>query len=500
MYIDQSTFFINYKERIKRLALYEPLLTLQNKNTRDLSNEKIDLYDLGLLTLLFFYECKLIRKKEIGVIELAQFLYETIHNRYNIDVKKCESIALDIIRAFRPANGKRLFKSFYDWENKKSDTIYYSILKASKSDLIENKQYYELDEDGLELIFSTREYYSEFQLSINQMLLRKQLEKGEFVSALRQIDEMNINVESLNERITKIKNDVNRNVISEDVYNRYKKLINDIHLRLEYEDREFKELKVFVRTVLNDLKFKQTSEKDSHIYISALKVSNALEDVHKAHDNLLSKLIDIQTSALVAAKESLYYTGVESFNFNKEIVSHFVANATPLETIRIIAKPFLSLERCEKWTPLAIFFPQRIYRRDKGDINLEFIDVLEENKNEIYIIELFYEKMMELCLKYISDNHELLLSDLIESIKIDNPKLLNLRNFFEFWITLHQLSPIKGFHSVDDQNNNIIINVIKQLKNRYKSICIIELNEILSINNEFKISNMKMILEEKYEI
>lgn len=500
MQINQSTFFKNYKERMKRLALYEPLIALQNKNTKDISNHKIDMYDLGLLTLLFFYECKLIRKKDVGIEELSTFLYETIHERYNLDSKKSDSIAVDIIRSFRPASGKRLSKTFYDWESKQEYTIYYSILKAGKSDLVENKQYYELDEDGLELIFSTREYYSEFQLSINQMLLRKQLEKGEFSSALRQIDEMYINVESLHERIVKIKNDINRNVISEEVYMRYEQLIDDIHQRLEYESKEFNELKSFVRSALNDLKFKQHSGKDGHIYSNALQVSNALDLVHKNHDGLLEKCINIQTTALMAAKESLYYSGVESFNFNKEIVSYCIAEATPLEIVKTIAKPFLSLEKCEKWTPLAIFFPQRIYRKDKGDVNLEFIDVSDKEEDKVRVIEMFYERMMALCIKEISETHELLLSDLIASVKQSQPELLNLRSFYDFWITVHQFSPIEVYHESEDRTHNILVEAIKHLHNRYKRIHVVELNDVLKVNEDFKISNMKMTLEEKYEI
>lgn len=77
----------------------------------------------------------------------------------------------------------------------------YSYLKAAKHDLDTNTQYYVLDEHGLELVFATKEFFSEFQLSINQLLLRKQLEKGEFAGALRQIDEMHMNVEQLQQRI-----------------------------------------------------------------------------------------------------------------------------------------------------------------------------------------------------------------------------------------------------------------------------------------------------------
>jgi len=62
----------------------------------------------------------------------------------------------------------------------------YSLNNKSRNDINgKNMQFYELDEDGLELIFSTREYFSEDQISISQMLLRKQLEKGEFVLAIK---------------------------------------------------------------------------------------------------------------------------------------------------------------------------------------------------------------------------------------------------------------------------------------------------------------------------
>ena len=46
----------NYKERIQRLALFDPLYKLNNKNTKDKSNNIIDYFSLGLLTLLFFFD------------------------------------------------------------------------------------------------------------------------------------------------------------------------------------------------------------------------------------------------------------------------------------------------------------------------------------------------------------------------------------------------------------------------------------------------------------
>ncbi|UTW69410.1 hypothetical protein KHA80_21670 [Anaerobacillus sp. HL2] len=59
---------------------------------------------------------------------------------------------------------------FFNWETKQEETIEYSILKKrSIFDVKSNTQFYTLDEDGLELLFATKEFYSEFQLSINQL-------------------------------------------------------------------------------------------------------------------------------------------------------------------------------------------------------------------------------------------------------------------------------------------------------------------------------------------
>lgn len=500
MEINSSSFFGNYRERIKRLALYEPLIALQNKNMRDLNNHKIDMYDLGLVSLLYFYECKLIRQKEVGLEALSTFLFKTAESRYQLDVKKSEAIAQEIIRTFRPSSGKRLFKVYYDWEKKREETLYYSILKAGRSDIASNKQYYELDEDGLELIFSTREYYSEFQISINQMLLRKQLEKGEFLSALRQIDEMQVNVESLYERIIKIKNDIARSVVSEDVYLRYKQLIDDIYQRLEFENKEFKELRAFVQTVLSDMKFKEHNERDKHIYRNALEVRRALEEVHILHDGLLKKCIEIQTSALMAAKESLYYSGVESFNFNSEIIAYIATHGTSLNRVRTIAKPFMPLEREETWSPLAVFFPQRIYRREKGDISFEFLKMEGVESEDGHLMELFYGKIMTLCLEALKGNNTLKLSEFIEMIRTTHEPLLRMRPFYSFWLILHQLSPINLLSDKEDQTHSLLKGIAQVLNNRYKGLTVLELKTVIEVEDSLWMSDLIMCLEEKYEI
>lgn len=130
----------NYSERMGRLSIYEPLLRLQNKRGKDNSKNLIDYFSLGFITLLFFFENMIIRNKEVGVNELAEFFYEINNGKIDLDIEGFRKAARDIIDIFRPPSGKRNFKTFYNWEIGQEETIYYSILKASKSDTKSNIQ------------------------------------------------------------------------------------------------------------------------------------------------------------------------------------------------------------------------------------------------------------------------------------------------------------------------------------------------------------------------
>ncbi|HZJ76803.1 MAG TPA: replicative DNA helicase, partial [Oscillospiraceae bacterium] len=377
----------NYRERIQRLALFDCLYRLDKKRPKDNSGKVIDLFSLGLLALLFFFENMLMRNKKTGVRQLAGFFSDINEGEIDLDLKGFEIVARTVIDSFRPPGGKRNFIQFYNWETRQEETIEYSILKASKSDIKANTQYYTLDDQGLELVFATKEYFSEFQLSISQLLLRKQLEKGEFVGALRQIDEMRIDVENLEERMIKIKYEIQRNILSEKTYERYKNLVEDINIRLKRENEEFDELKDFTDQTRETLAYDIKDEKDVKAYEYIVKIQKELGKVHRLHRNLLQKSIELKNTTLQSAREALYYIGIDSFNFKQEIVSGLFATPLPLQSSKTLIKPFLYPERSITWSPITVFDRQRITGRDEEDKADEFLTMKDEDilKEELEI-------------------------------------------------------------------------------------------------------------------
>lgn len=485
----------NYKERVMRLGLFDCLYKLEQKKKKNSKGKVIDYWGLGLLTLLFFFENMLIRNKRTGVKELAKYFNEL--NTDEIEDIEFEEIARSIIDVFRPSGGKRNRKEFYNWETRKFEFVEYSYLKASKSDIESNTQYYTLDEHGLELIFATKEYYSEFQLSINQLLLRKQLEKGEFLGAIRQIDEMRVDVEILEERISKIKYEIQSNILSEKTYKRYQDLIEDISKRLKRENEEFDELIAFVNQTRQTLSYEIQNEKEVQAYRYIIRIQKELIEVHRKHRKLLEKSIELKISTLQVAQEALYYIGIENFNFKKELTARVFASPLPINSIQMLIKPFLYLEKNESWSPITVFAPQRLLIKEKKIKSNNFIKkkTQEELEKETLILQNKFGQIMTMILNAIGNERKIRLEEFIDWIrKNKKDEWLEEQIFYYFFIILHQKSPLKP--GLNKKNAEGLLKVVtNQLVGKYISFSVKELKTQLKINERYSISDLEIELE-----
>jgi len=487
----------NYRERMQRLALFDPLFRLENKREKDEKNQSIDYFGYGLLTLLFFFENMLIRNKKTSIHDLAQYLYGLNRGEHSLSLEGYEKIARTIVETFRPPSGKRNEKTFYNWETRENESVHYSILKADRADVHTNTQYYKLDEQGLELVFATKEYFTEFQLSINQLVLRKQLEKGEFVGALRQIDEMHIDVESLRGRMTVIKHEIQRNIISDETYERYKQMVEDINARLTRENEEFSELHTFVKETKSRLAYDMNSEKERKAYELILQIDRELGEVHHSHTMLLKESIDLKTTALHAAQEALYYVGIDSFNFKQEITAALVSKPLPLVASKRLIEPLLTIEQSETWSPLVIFSEQRVETQDGVERTNAFDDLSEKALQELEnakIRKLFGE-IMTLLLKVMEGKDAITLKAVVDQIREDDSDWLNRRIFYQFWYVMHQRSPIT-YENAEELNESLFEEVLELIKHRYSYIEVEELLEVIKVTERFSIQNMMLRLIE----
>ncbi|MFD2216846.1 replicative DNA helicase [Metabacillus endolithicus] len=487
-----------FRERMRRLALFDPLYELDRKKMKDQQGEPIDMKGLGLLTLLFFFEQKIMRNHKVGKKELAKFLKKLTERQYNLDEQVYEEMASTIIQTFRPTTGKKRTYPYYDWETYENKELEYSLLKAKDFYSKTNTQYYTLDEDGLELVFATKEFYSEFQLSINQLMLRKQLEKGEFRGALRQINEMRIDVESLNERMIKLRHEIQRSIVSEETFERYKQLLEDIHARLERENEEFSELRQFVKETKNRLYEKDYHQKETKTYAYVLEITNQLEEVHYDHSRLLEQSIELKNHTLKSAQESLYYTGIDAFNFDQDINARVIGTPLPLEAMKGLLHPFLQVQQEQQWSPLTVFAEQNIREERDELVDYGFMTVGKESENTYQEgLRKNYGYVMKLLLLAIKSGCVELASVIEYVRKTEDKVLLHQRFFYDFWIVLHQRSPIISgkIENEEGEQNHILDDALPQLGRR--TLLLKERAENLHVTERFSIQNMDITLEEE---
>jgi len=486
-YMDMLT---GYKDRVQRIALFDIFAALDNKQIKDFNNKPIDFFGLGLLSLLFFFESMLLRVKRRGVHELGQFLRETTEGELYEDNEGYDQLAKTIIETFRPSKGKRNGRKFYNYESKEMDYVEFAILKADDWDTVKNVQYYSLDEQGLELVFATKEYFSEFQISISQMMLRKQLEKGEFYGALRQVDEMRISVNSIKDSIYRIKHDIQKSITSEDTYNRYKELISDINSRLKNEQDEFVELSHFIKETKGYLDAPSgMDDKDQKALELLVRIDNELGHVHYLHSTLLHESIELKTTALEAASESLYYAGITSFNFDSELARKVTSVPIPLMETKVLAKPFLKINSFETWSPMAVFAPQvrDISNQDKHD--LVFVDVEDSSRVKANIRKEAMSQVFYILRKAIdaSKDERMTLTSLYETEELND--YMDTREFCEAIVILHQLSPL-DIGEVLEQEEHVLHDGLRQYFSHDQFILVEELDKTIVLGEHYEIKDV----------
>lgn len=472
-----------FGERAKRLAIFAPLFSLKGKRKSNALPFDIDWFHLGLLTLLFFFESKLHRQGKKGRQELAQYLYETTKAHIGADRGQYDLMADIIMETFRDPMGKRHNESFFNWETGEMETFQFSLLKTDAFDQENNRQYFTLDEAGLELIFATKEYFSEFRISIAQLLIRKQLEKGEFSSALHEIHEMRIAVQSLRDHIQRLGLEVTRNIISDDTYGKYAKTIANVYERLTREDEEFRELYGFVKETTGKLQFESLEQVDEDARQKIAQVSIELGEVHQLHHGLLYNVMQLKNKALEAARQALFSAGIQSFNFDQEIVSRIVSSPLPGEAVKGLVHPFTHLHQQRTWSLLALFFTQRLQRSDQEEEEVAYPEMEEEDDHQYTLQqEENFRIIMEHVIKIMDHKDSMELKDMLELLP---PNVLQYRSFYDFWLLLHQRSPVsRGL----GEGKHVLDKALTLLGD--DRIEVVEKKEILQITEQYALQNM----------
>jgi hypothetical protein len=225
----------NFHERMKNIAGFWPLFRLRELR----KYQEYDLLALGVGVLLLILEHMLIGRLESDHGDVARFLRQTIEAAYGNRLTEEESreLASYLLAALR--NDGRAFDFTYkNLETNEDAKHSFHLIENGTYHVASGQIRFKLSDDGLDLLFKTREMYKELRITISQILLRQQIEKGVFEDAIRTVDTMGLDVRQLREEIERMKMSIKRDV-SQFSLPKYEAMLATIREQFQKEKQMF---------------------------------------------------------------------------------------------------------------------------------------------------------------------------------------------------------------------------------------------------------------------
>ena len=435
---------IGFSERMKNLA---PFACLVRRLGNLQKYPDYDMFSLGTGAMLFILENMLIGREECTIDEISDFLQTTIYRTYHQNIPQEDARELAFyIRDAITGNGETYQFEYMNLEKavresvtvKLMDVSYYEIKKTSK---------YKLTDQGMELLFKTREIYSEFRLNVTQLYLRQQIEKGVFVGALQTVNELGLQVRQLRERIESILEGIRQNVLGvkfEDL----KSLLERIQEQFNIERKEFSNIRHILgeqKRSLEGMDFDRLTPKD----IKALRfiriIADKIEVVAKEHDRLFSEKLDILGEYLKMLEFRMRAGITEYMDYERYILDKLGNENLHIDAAaRILSPLFQRGAKNKVFNIMKALEPQKIRNEEQEEKeSIDYDDLVEKREQEQKVaaeqrnrkIEDYLEKLFE----RIPEEGEVFLSSVLQGFDEETYKKISIDfDFFSLMVMLHQ--------------------------------------------------------------
>jgi len=201
-----------FGERIKRL---NPLWSLGKSMSLGPLNDYAPMLSLLLLLEVFYRELDSNQQRtRLDLIESAGQMIEGMKLGFEVLPEQVERIVEGLLWYKDPELQQPFMANYYDEKNAIMDTHSFRYLKEDRyaSDWAKGgKTVYQLTEEALEIIFMSREWLQELEISIDQMYIQQQMKRGNFRKAQRGLDDLLARVRRLIQQELEYQEDIRRN-------------------------------------------------------------------------------------------------------------------------------------------------------------------------------------------------------------------------------------------------------------------------------------------------
>jgi hypothetical protein len=202
---------------------------------------------------------------------------------------------------------------------------------------------YRLSPQGLNFLFQTREFHMEAMVSIEQLFLRRQLEKGNFAGALERLGGLSLLIRQLDGEMRDMIERAAMNALRIP-FERYRDLHRRVYEQFDQERDEFESQRKLLnqrRTIL-ERPGVTLSTRDLESLQLLIKTQQELDRLMGDHNHLFQRKQELQT-AYRKALENQFANGFRSrLNIETEILDRGLKGTIALDAFPGFIRPFIS--------------------------------------------------------------------------------------------------------------------------------------------------------------
>lgn len=371
--------FEGFGSRMENLLLSLPIYQLSQ--AKDSRFSKLNLVELGFATLIFLLETMLGSKKRATPNDIVLFLQKTVQDIYKIPYtqQEAEELKKYLVDNKLRNNGRKYRIPYTDYETGEQKDMLIDLIEYDNYSIRMNKDgktYLKLSNQGIEVLFKTKEMYQEMQISITMLYFKQQLEKGSYSEALNSVNDLSIQIQQQIKSFQSKAGKLQSNVLSEFNYQKLKSELETSRERTEEEKEQLAGLKLQVTSVKEKYQIQTLTKKQQKKMNMIEEIDRTLRHCSTLHERLFSQkkqMLSTLKSALELMIENLFG---KTFHFEKEVIDNWYENQMNQDKLSSILVPMMPMKRHKIYNPMEAFAPQRI--KKKREDNVEKIIELDE--------------------------------------------------------------------------------------------------------------------------
>lgn len=500
-----------FDERMRNIAVFSPILELSQK-----TKYSYPLAPLGVAAMLYILENMLRGEKDCTYEKIAYFLQDLIVHYYEekLGYNDALELAYYLVREGLMNQGRPHTYQYPDLETGKEKTFKYHLVELEEYDIKDKMVRLRLSTVGLELLFKTKEVYNELQVSITQLYLRQQIQKGIFDGALRSVEELSLAVRNEKQKIRQLEENIIRDVLQVAREKELEKQLERINEQLNREKKVFQELEELIEHTMQELNTSEITEKEEIAIEKVMKIKRKLLDVIHDHESLFTDKIRVQ-QLMNHSIESMIITAFNTrVNFETEFLRPVVQKNLGIGVLKKVLDPLFPAKDHKYFHPGRVFLEQPLKKQGEEELSEQELWQLEEEqlrqeeereRQQQLQKEQNLEAYLLLLLKPLVQKEAVKVSEILEQLQQQNPEtyqqLTEEMHFYPFLIQLHQMGLIPLLASWEmetftlDDLPRVLVKVVEAHQDIHslKAFDVMAEPEIIQLPNGYVMSDFTVV-------